>query len=186
LPVVRSVVRRRLDSATPEEREDVCAEALSLLLTRLRAIRLRPDQEAAIIDFAAYAAGVAINAIHSHTAAKFPARARLRRRLRFVLTTYPAFCLWQSSFGSWLCAAEDYKDAESAPPHQIESCRAHLATQILPVRLEALLGAIFRQLRCPIDLNHLTTLAATVLGIDDQPANPDDLESLPDPRARQG
>ena len=170
-PLVRKTVRRRFGSArntTPEDLEDVCADSLSAIIVRLRRYREGAPE---ILDFESYAAAIASNTADRFFATRAPQRARLRNRIRYVLTTDARLFIREGEGGVWLCGFRGKRTA-GAPPGMKYS-----ATRLPEVICEILFAAAG-----PLDLTELTTLAAHAMGITDRTESIDDLaEVLPDP-----
>jgi len=174
-PLVRQTVKRRFSSArhtTPEDFEDVCADSVSAVIVRLRRYR---EGATEIADFESYTATVASNTADRFFAARAPQRARLRNRIRYVLTTDPRFAIRESEGGGWLCELTGqgmHSGPLTAKLHAVKP-----AAKKLPELIRELLAAA----PGPLELTELTTLAAHTLGISDQAESVDDLAGfLPD------
>ncbi len=85
---------RTLDAG---DAEDVAATAALRLVRRLRAVAV--SGEDAIVSFPAYVETVVHNAAQEVMKRRFPARNRLRNRLRYVLTHDDRFALWRGDDG---------------------------------------------------------------------------------------
>ncbi len=161
-PLVGRIVRSRLgfsDTARADI-DDACAETLFETLSRLReaqAGRLN------IANFEAYVAGLAARVSAEIFSNRFPARKRLRYRLRYILTSDPRFRLWQSPRGSWLCGLAGAA-GEPPSPSALERLRDDLPAAS-PGKLADAVLEVFRSLNAPVDLNDLTSLAARLTGI---------------------
>jgi hypothetical protein len=161
-PLAGRIVRSRLgfSGAARADIDDACAETLFETLSRLRqaqAGRLR------IANFEAYVAGLASRVSAEIFSNRFPARKRLRYRLRYILTSDPRFQLWQSPRGSSLCGLAGAA-GEPASPSALERCRDELPAAS-PDKLPEVVFAVFRRLDAPVDLNDLTSLAARLTGV---------------------
>lgn len=77
--------------------EDVAATAALSLVRRLRAVAV--SAEDAIVSFPAYVEAVVHHAAQEVMKRRFPARNRLRNRLRYVLTRDDRFALWRGDDG---------------------------------------------------------------------------------------
>jgi hypothetical protein len=170
MPVVRQTVKRRFASArniSPEDVEDVCADALSAFLVR---VRLHREGGAEILDFENYAAQVASHTADRFFAARSPQRARLRNRIRYVLTTDARFTLRESAAGVWLCGLPG--GIAFGPKSALK-----LAEVVRQILSEAPGGKL--------DLSELTTLAAQATGVTDRCETLEDhAEFLGDPTVR--
>lgn len=171
-PLVNRVVGRRFSSSrdtTPEDREDVCGDAMAAIVARLKLAR--PDDGAAAIgDFEAFAAGVATHIAGRFFMARTPQRSLLRNRLRYVLTTDGRFFIRQSEQGSWHCGLADSRPLTTIlSDAQVEACRRTLAaTRVTEGKLPELVIQILRMARGAMELSALTSLAADSLGIADR------------------
>ncbi|MEP7273306.1 MAG: sigma-70 family RNA polymerase sigma factor [Acidobacteriota bacterium] len=102
MPAVRRTVSYRLrfclggagSALLHPDAEDLCHEVVARLVRRLEMLRARKDP-AGIREFAQYAARVASNACNDYLRQKYPARARLKDRLRDLLERHPDFALWR-------------------------------------------------------------------------------------------
>lgn len=104
-PLLAQILRRKFASATTERRHDVdelAAEGVANILARLLDLRSGRNPEP-IESFRNYVAVVAYNGWHRHLRERFPVRARLKNRLRYVLSRHPALTLWTDG-GVPLCA----------------------------------------------------------------------------------
>jgi hypothetical protein len=105
-PLLIQILRRKLSaSATSELRYDVdelAAEGVANILARLLDLRSGRNPEP-IESFRNYVAVVAYNGWHRLLRERFPVRARLKNRLRYVLSRHPALALWTDG-GVALCA----------------------------------------------------------------------------------
>ncbi len=169
VPLVRRTVQRRFATArhtTNEDLEDVCADAVSSIL-----VRLRRQQEGGpeILDFESYAATVASHTADRFFAARAPQRARLRNRIRYVLTTDRRFSLREPESGVWLCALSRPVKVRKRTPAQ---------------RLPDLVESLLAESPGPLELSELTTLAAQALGVTDRTESVEDhADLLRDPAA---
>ena len=150
-PLVRQTVLRRFRSArrtTMEDFEDVCSDAISAILLRLRRHREGGPE---IQDFEGYTATVASNTADRFFAARAPQRARLRNCIRYVLTTEDCFELQEQEKGIWMCSVR-----KGAVPNR--SGR----------KLPGVVFEILTAAKGSLELSELTTLAAAKSGISDQ------------------
>jgi hypothetical protein len=101
LPLARAIVGRKLRAyrddkpgrSAVEDREDVVANAMMTLVERLRAARFEADAMP-IDNFDHYAAAVVHSACAHHIRRRYPERARLKNRLRYVFATDRRLALW--------------------------------------------------------------------------------------------
>lgn len=101
-PVVSTILARFArsgTSVTPHDAEDIASTINLRLVVKLRALVAEKDE--AVEDLERYVAVLAYNAVHDHLREAFPARARLKNRLRYSLLRDPRLALWQR--GAKLC-----------------------------------------------------------------------------------
>ena len=103
-PLVQAIVRAKLgvQFQDGEDREDVQAGVLLRLAERLRSLRAG-DGLAPPADFTAYVAVTAHNACHAFLRRRHPERARLRNRLRYLLTHHAELALWTDAGRETVC-----------------------------------------------------------------------------------
>ncbi len=118
MPLASAIVARKLRTfgastaarPGPRDREDVVADATVTLLERLRAAR-SGTETAPIEDFERYAAAVVHSACAHHIRQRYPARARLKNRLRYVLSTDARLAIWTGSGGEAVCGLAEWAGA---------------------------------------------------------------------------
>jgi hypothetical protein len=105
-PLLTQILRRKLAVSAPtvmtHDVDEVAAEGVANILARLLDLRSGRNPEP-IESFRGYVAVVAYNGWHRHLRERFPVRARLKNRLRYVLSRHPALALWTDG-GVALCA----------------------------------------------------------------------------------
>jgi hypothetical protein len=122
LPLVESIVRTsivqrdRLETTTyqnveTQDLEDIVSEANTRILDKLRRLK-EPPNEDAIADFMSYVATVAHNTCCTYWRIRYPNRARLRNRLRFVLTHRPDLAIWKGEDGLWICGFSNWGNSD--------------------------------------------------------------------------
>lgn len=104
---VRPGAAVRLDDA-----EDISGAITVRLISRLRAVTESPDD--AIADFRGYVAALTYNAINDHLRRAFPARARLKNRIRYVLLRDARLGLWSGS-GTLVCGLASWANTAVMP-----------------------------------------------------------------------
>jgi RNA polymerase sigma factor (sigma-70 family) len=101
LPLVRRIAARKLKSFARDdaaEVEDLTAEALLALVSKLQALRTDPATNP-IESFDDYAATVTFHAFAHHLRRRHPERSRLKNRLRHALTRDRRLGLWPTVVG---------------------------------------------------------------------------------------
>jgi hypothetical protein len=110
-PIAWDVIRGHLRATSGGEQEDVLGGILLSLAAHLRAVREEPLEREPIRSFAGYVAATAHHACHAFHRARFPLRAQLRSRTRYVLTRDPALALWDAASREWLCGTAAQRGA---------------------------------------------------------------------------
>lgn len=168
-PVAADVVRGHLRGVSAAEREDVLGGVLLSLAAHLRAVREgRPGYEP-IRSFGGYVAATAHHACHAFHRARFPLRAQLRSRTRYVLTRDPALALWDAASREWLCGTAARRGAawdRTTAALLAERSGRLGAFPTFPDLVRALLDG----LPGPARFEDLVDALAAVQGISDQPA----------------
>jgi hypothetical protein len=109
-PLVTSILlhhSRSSHALAPEDAQDIRAAISLRLISRLRA--LRTSGEEAIQDFDKYVATLTYNAMNDHLRKAFPARARLKNRLKYTLTHDPRLALWMVG-ETLVCGLREWQD----------------------------------------------------------------------------
>ena len=181
-PVIKRVVtsklnvkRGRWSSAEGRDQEDIGEEAVVQLIRRLS--RMKSGGADLIDNFDSYVATVAYNACSSYLRAKYPARSRLRNKLRYILSHHEQFAIWQAEQRMWLCGFASWRN-------QVWSCRSAGRLQQLradPFSINYLSGstqqernvlrlmkAVFDFIGAPVELDDLVEVASEALGENDQ------------------
>lgn len=187
-PVIKRIIRRKLDDRPGQEAEDVYCEVVTQLVERLRLCKARPVSDG-IRDFRNYVAVTTYNACHEFLRSRYPERRRLKNRLRYLLTHHAAFSLWQTPEGYWVGGFAGWTTRrEIAPAGQLQQLSA--APEILAASpatgrdvscaaLLDLMEAIFRKVGSPVEFEGLVNSVADLRRIKDvaTPANFDEQET---------
>ena len=188
-PLVREIVGSQLRRGgwSEADREDVEAGAL------LRLTELLWDQRETgavpVADLDAYVAVTAFNACHGFLRRRFPELARLRSRLRYLLTHDPRLGCWPGGGRSLTCGLVAWRDLPTVSREGVAGLRGRQArrggaelVELVPDLLAALGG--------PCRFEDLVELVADALGIvDERPSapatddRPDPVDGLADDRA---
>jgi RNA polymerase sigma factor (sigma-70 family) len=151
-PVVERVLARacRVNGLPVDEAEDVRA------LVLLRVVRrLQNGGEDAVGDIEAYAATLTRNALHDLLRARYPERARLKNRLRFLLGHDARFATWTDG-GTVVCGLREWQARSPLPvlaSAELPACgdlgTAEELIRVLhvlggPVEVEALISALMQ------------------------------------------
>lgn len=165
-PLIRRIVGHRLGTSrdTAQDVDDVCANALLDLLTRMEDIR--SGAGGAIDSFSHYTAVVAYHACHDYFRSRFPERHRLKNRLRYLLKPERGLDVWESSRGDWVCGWKKWRDAGTAPSRLPAALPLGAARMAPP----DLLAAICERAEGPVEFDALVELLAELWGVEDQHA----------------
>jgi hypothetical protein len=171
-PVIRGVIRRKFRNArTADEFEDVASEARVLVIAQLNEIH--SDRGARTIgNFASYTAAVAFHACHQRIRQKHPEWTRLRNRVRYVLEHHLSLKIWRWHDGDWLCGLYTWEGDNRKEESDQRFVRILDHPQDWTFKqqderndLAALVGAIFRKVGGPVELDGLVTVVAALWGI---------------------
>jgi RNA polymerase sigma factor (sigma-70 family) len=188
-PLVRAIAARKLrayagsDTLAREDVEDVAADALLALVSKLQALRADPTSTA-IESFTDYAATVAYNAFAHHLRRRHPARSRLKNRLRYVLTRDRRFALWTTPEGL-VCGLAEWRsaDARGAATDRLDRLLAEPDRWLPWMRANpraddpaATVGSILRAVGGPVDFDRLVGAIAVL-------SPPDAVETMRDTAA---
>ncbi len=184
-PLITAIIGNKLGSSvTPPlsrerlDTEDVHSEAVTHLLARLDDCKSNPH-DSSISDFRGYVAVLTYNACSAYLRQKYPQRWRLKNRLRYLLTHWREFALWEHEAHCWLggfavwhgqkievgCRAKLQTLREDSPVLMVTG---NLSGSVQQASLTDLLTAIFRWLRSPAELDELVSTVADLQGIKDQ------------------
>ena len=197
-PLIRTIAARKLraygvgpaNAFSPEDLEDVAADAILALLSRLQELRRDPHSDP-IESLADYTATVTYNTFAHYLRRRHPARSRLKNRLRYALTTDRRFALWPTPDGL-VCGLAVWRGRPaSAPAGENLARMAAEPDRWLPsmrTRPEAWadpapsLGALLLALGGPVEFDRMVGTMAALSSAEGEPKSVDAavLESLPD------
>lgn len=181
-PIIKDVIRGRLhllggEHSSRQEAEDLNGEVMVKLLAHLRTLGANSNENP-IKDFRGYVAVVTYNVCHHHLRQKYPARWRLKNRLRYLLTHRPGFALWEDSGGDWLCGFEALTgrgtEASMTRLRQLADDPGRFRAEATRVEVADLLDSLFRYADGPVRFDDLLGLVARLQGVSDHggPAQP--------------
>src|SRR5262249_32123672 len=106
-PLIRRIVGRQLGSrasarSVESDLDDVHATVLLRLTAQCWTLR-RSDSASAIASLSSYVATTTYNTCHEWLRARAPRRARLRNRVRYLLTRDVTLALWEVADREWWC-----------------------------------------------------------------------------------
>ena len=168
--------------ASTQDASDLFNDIIANLLSRLRHIRSDRPQ-VVIADFRGYVAATAYNACNLYLRQKYPRRARLKNRLRYLLSHDAAFALWSNEVSGLICGFAEWRH-KAAPPSQrllgkirqdpVEWVQTSGLSNIGINReqLSSLLHALFQSCGSPVKLDDLVNIVADICREKDQPDEP--------------
>jgi RNA polymerase sigma factor (sigma-70 family) len=183
-PVIEGVLRYKLGvSRNPasnnpgdQEAEDLFSEVILELLMRLRKFKAEPSRMG-IKDFRSLVAVIAYQACSKALRKKNPQRSGLKNRLRYVLTRWQGFALWQGKNEELLCGFAGWQNQTEA---KAEARLRQLSDNLQTFKQSQLsqgegssdnpadvLTAIFKWLGGPIHFNDLLQVTAELWGVKD-------------------
>jgi hypothetical protein len=188
-PIVREILGSSLrlhpsnnSAASTQDANDLFSDIITNLLSRLRDIRSDRTQ-GVVSDFRGYIAATAYNACNLYLRQKFPRRARLKNRLRYLVSHDAAFALWANEASGLICGFAQWRD-KGAGSHQraFEKIRQDpfewgetaglTSVGIDRVQLSQLLHALFQSFGSPVRLDDLVNIVADICNEKDQPDEP--------------
>jgi hypothetical protein len=189
VPIVKEILGSSLrfhfdsqGSTSTQDASDLFNDIIASLLSRLRHIR-SDRQQGAIGDFRGYIAATAYNACNLYLRQKYPRRARLKNRLRYLLSHDAAFALWTNEASDLICGFAQWRDNTALGPQRVvEQIRQDpsewIQTAGLPSvgtsreQLSNLLTAVFQSCGSPVKLDELVNIVADICREKDQPDEP--------------
>lgn len=183
-PVIAGVLRYKLGTSSHfasgngnhQEAEDISSEVILELLTRLRKFKSDPLQMA-IKDFRSLVAVMTYQACAKDLRRKNPQRARLKNRLRYILTSWKHFALWKDQNEELICGFAEWQNQQVADTNlrlrqlhdnpQAFQSSAFSQESINDQNPVDLLTVLFKWLGSPVLLNDLVPIVARLWGIKD-------------------
>jgi RNA polymerase sigma factor (sigma-70 family) len=172
LPLAKAIVARKLrayasagSARSPvDDQDDVVADAMITLVERLQACRSDTDV-APIENFANYAAAVVHSACAHQIRRRYPERARLKNRLRYVFSTERRLALWTAD-GETACGLSEWSGrtvdggAERALQHTVEQ-RQRRWTEMTKADLAAAAVDLVVAMAGPVDFETFVAAVAS-------------------------
>ena len=177
-PIIRHILKRKLRvhlwsgiaTRRSQDAEDISGEVLVQLLKRLRDFKTNPEDKA-ISNFRGHVAVTTYHAYHAYLRQKYPARWRLKNKLRYLLTHTKEFALWEGGEREWLCGFAVWRDRQIAVARgglvqqwrdSVQAAeRAELSSAVVRrMRLAELLILIFKEVGAPVELDELVNTVA--------------------------
>jgi DNA-directed RNA polymerase specialized sigma24 family protein len=185
-PVIEKVLSRKLRlnftftgrNWSNHEASDIYGESVVRLLTRLQDLKI-DTQSKPISNFRAYVAVTTYHAVDEYLRQKYPQRHRLKNKIRYALNHHPELTLWESNTGDWLCGLEARADRLSALRASNRLDQLHADPRRLKeagfsnrnpseMPLTDLLLSVLKWVGHPVELDHMVSFAAHLLGINDK------------------
>ncbi len=189
VPIVKEILGSSLrfhlnnnSAASTQDANDLFNDIIINLLSRLRNIRSDPSQRA-VTDFRGYIAATAYNACNLYLRQKYPRRARLKNRLRYLLSHDATFALWTNEASGLICGFAEWRNKGAASAQKLfEKIRQDPVEWIQTVglvsvgidraQLSNLLNALFQSCESPLKLDDLVNIVADICHEKDQPDEP--------------
>jgi RNA polymerase sigma factor (sigma-70 family) len=181
-PLVRTIVARKLSASgskqvfRPEDLQDVAGDTILALLTKLQSLRNRPVADA-IVSLDDYAAAVTYRVCAHHLRRRYPERARIKDRLRYVLGRDRRFALWEvagyglhAGLSSWRGREADRAGTDRLAEIERDPARWP-ASWKPPAFVERadpapILEDVFKVSAGPLELDRLVNLVAAIWQVD--------------------
>jgi len=176
-PIIATVLARsRSASLRADDAEDIAAAVRLRLLRRLDEVA--QSEAESIARFREYVATLTFNAVHDHFRRRFPERARLKDRLRYLLAHDSRLAIWTVD-ARMLTGLRAWSGA--AAPGNAPAIAANAVMRDAKHPADAL-AAIFRAAGGPLTLDELVTLTAELWHVTDAaPAQEREVASAADP-----
>lgn len=186
VPIVREILGSSLrfhlnnnSAASTQDANDLFNDIIANLLSRLRNIRSDRAQ-GAVTDFRGYIAATAYNACNLYLRQKYPRRARLKNRLRYLLSHDVTFALWTNETSGLICGfAQWHERGVGSPQRFFEKIRQDPVEWIQTAGLTSvgidrahltnLVNALFQWCGSPLKLDDLVNIVADICHEKDQP-----------------
>jgi RNA polymerase sigma factor (sigma-70 family) len=165
-PIIRRVLFRKIRSGD-EEAAEIHSEVVLGLIARLQHIGADDAEPIASIDN--YTASVTLHAFHNVMRLRYPQRARLKNRIRYLLTHDARFTMWPTRSHDTACGFARWKRSGRA-----EDAEALLESRDVPVAARdprhpaEVLTIVFEQAGHPLELESLVNFLALLWDIREQ------------------
>jgi RNA polymerase sigma factor (sigma-70 family) len=180
-PIIRRIVASVLRGPAARDAEDVVSDTLARLLRRLRELKSDPSAHP-IHDLRGYVATAAYNSCHERLRETYPARNRLRNQLHYLLNHHPAFAIWRTGHGRFVCGNRRWI---GQPPGSGEwlgrfslGARSDLSAQNR-AQIVALVEEVFRQAGAPMEVDALVDAIAQAIHLEEERTEPSSSDSEP-------
>ena len=181
-PLVVRILRQKASGtavAAPADVEDIAAECAAAVLERLANLRAGRDVDP-IASLSAYVAAVAYNGWHRFLRERFPVRARLKNRLRYLCGHHPALALWTDATGTLVCGLAAWPGTAQRVDPAVRAAAGEDPGEAVTRALGAgrptdrlseadVAPALIRWAGGPLHLDDLVELVGRLLGLADAP-----------------
>jgi RNA polymerase sigma factor (sigma-70 family) len=176
-PVVRQILRYKLQRFLNEDIEEAYDEIQLHVLERLRQFKSDPYSKS-VTNLRGYVVTTARNACDEYLRRKFPQRRKLKDKIRYCLTNNSDFALWENGSKEWLTGLSGWRTSiqpASNSHHLFHSIVSKLqAVNTQRLELREVITAIFKTHNAPIELDQLTAIVAKLQGVEDYAPTPFD------------
>ena len=179
-PVIKSILKRKLgvslmladQSYGNQDALEIASDVQALLLLNLNRLK-RQAAATSINNFRGYVAIKTYSAYNAYLRRKHPERWRLKNRLRYLFSHQPAFALWESAEGEWLCGLASWRNgsAEALSARPRGQLRDDLlSSERLPLIADCREGSetpgalmtLFNVVGCPVEFDELVNVIAEI------------------------
>ena len=201
LPLITNIVGFKLRASSwrwlsgrdGQEADDISGEVVLRLLRLLRQHKASPEENP-IESLRSYIAVMAYNASDAYLRKKYPRRASLKNKIKYVLTHQPGLALWETEDGMTLCGLATWRRLNMDRPSSLQldqsgrEIRDFLVRRFEGRALDKIkppdqISAVFDFLDFPLEIDDLVNAMADVWEVRDiQPEGEWDepeLENLP-------
>lgn len=165
-PLINRILSRYQSFLSPADTEDLASSVALRLVRRLH--RAGDLAQRPIADLDGFAAKLTYNVIYDLMRRRYPETAKLRTRLRYLLSHDSRFGIWESAAGVTCGLAND----RGAPPVRATPMEQQThCLRDMPSRADAL-EALFMALNAGLLLDDLVAICAEAWNIVEQPISP--------------
>jgi len=179
-PLVRDITRYKFrsryasgPSQEEQDEEDIRSEVLLQLISRLRDLRASPTKPS-FENFRGYVATTAYNAFHKSMRMKYPARSRLKNRIRYLVNHAHELAMWRDANGeypcglaAWMKPDKEWKAGAARLEQTLEEFLDFLPAgkNVHHMKLAELVYAVLNWRGHPILIDELVGIVAEMQGI---------------------
>jgi RNA polymerase sigma factor (sigma-70 family) len=164
--------------------EDIYSEVKTKIVTFLKELKEGPATRPCK-DFRGYVAAITHNACHDYLRQMYPARTRLYKQIRDLLSAHPDFAIWRQNDekgrNDWVCGFAPWQGARVSSKtadwiQRFYENRAEMSDSLSKGRdihlmeLDDLLAAVFNHIGRPISVEDVVSVIADIKGVKDLPS----------------